>query len=128
DRIYSRLEQLKLLREKGVQRHYPSSELEKADILGMAGSDPEYGRALAAPAESPQQDYPDGHRRCLKAALQFLSLRSTSTGTRRKLSCHSRRSQVAPEDSGSSSAAASTHQPPAKPAAPKPSRTLRRRW
>ncbi|NXY07590.1 HES5 factor, partial [Pteruthius melanotis] len=112
--------------EKGFQRHQPSSELGKGGILGMAVSAPGYGRAFAAAAKSPQQDYPDG--RCPKAPLQFPSLRSTGAGTRGKLSCHSRRSRVAPGDSGSSSAPTSSHQPPAKAAAPKRFQSLRRPW
>ncbi|NXM41667.1 HES5 factor, partial [Gymnorhina tibicen] len=118
--------QLELLLEKGFQRHQPNSELGKGDILGMAVSAPGSGRAFAAPAKSPQQDYPDGQ--CPGAALQFPSLRSTGAGARGKLSCHSRRSQVAPGDSGSSSAPTSGQQPPAKPAAPKRFQSLRRPW
>ncbi|NWV93355.1 HES5 factor, partial [Machaerirhynchus nigripectus] len=118
--------QLELLPEKGFQRHQPNSELGKGDILGMAVSAPGSGRASAAPAESPQQDYPDGQ--CPRAALQFPSLRSTGAGARGELSCHSRRSQVAPGDSASSSAPTSSQQPPAKPAAPKRFQSLRRPW
>ncbi|NWT80759.1 HES5 factor, partial [Lanius ludovicianus] len=119
-------QQLELPLEKGFQRHQPNSELGKGDILGMAVSALGSGRAFAAPAKSPQQDYPDGH--CLRAALPFPSLRSAGAGTRGKLSCHSRRSQGAPGDSDSSSAPTSSHQPPAKPAAPKRFRSLRRAW
>ncbi|NWT10301.1 HES5 factor, partial [Vireo altiloquus] len=122
----SDLQQLELLLEKGFQRHQPNPELGKADILGMAVSGTGYGRAFAAPAKSPQQDYPDG--RCPRAPLRFPSLHSTGAGTRGKPSCHSRRSQVAPGDSGSSSAPTSSHQPPAKPAAPKRFESLRRPW
>ncbi|NXE36974.1 HES5 factor, partial [Ptilorrhoa leucosticta] len=122
----SDLQQLELLLETGFQSHQPNSELGKGDILGMAVSDPGYGRAFAAPARSPQQDSPDGQ--CPGAALQFPSLRSTGAGARGKLSCHSRRSQVAPGDSGSSSAPTSSHQSPAKPAAPKRLQRLRRPW
>ncbi|NXB23899.1 HES5 factor, partial [Rhagologus leucostigma] len=118
--------QLELLLEKGFQRHQPSSELGKGDMLGMAVSAPGSGRAFAAPAKSPQQDYPDGQ--CPRAPLQFPSLLSTGAGTRGKLSCPSRRSQVAPGDSGSSSAPTSSQQLPAKPAAPKRLQSLRRPW
>ncbi|NWW14402.1 HES5 factor, partial [Oreocharis arfaki] len=120
----SDLRQLELLLEKGFQRHRPNSELGKGGILGMAVSAPGYGRACAARAKSPQQDYPGG--RCPGAPLRFPSLRSTGAGTRGELSCRSRRSQVAPGDSGSSSAPTSSQQPPAKPAAPKRFRSLRR--
>ncbi|XP_017599518.1 PREDICTED: uncharacterized protein LOC108449074 [Corvus brachyrhynchos] len=65
----SDLQQLELPLGKGFQRHQPNSELRKGDILGMAVSAPESGRAFAAPAKSPQQDYPDGQ--CPRAALQF---------------------------------------------------------
>ncbi|NWV19442.1 HES5 factor, partial [Origma solitaria] len=116
----SDLQQLELLLEKGFQRHRPNSE------LGMAASDAGYRRAFAAPAKSPQQDYPDGQ--CPGAALQFPSLRSTGAATRGELSCRCRRSQAAPEDSCSSSAPTTSHQPPAKPAAPRSSRSLRRPW
>ncbi|NWW18761.1 HES5 factor, partial [Falcunculus frontatus] len=118
--------QLELLLVKGFQRHQPSSELGKGDILGMAVSDPGSGRAFAARAKSPQRDYPDGQ--CPRAPLQFPSLRCTGTGTRGKLSCRSRSSQVAPGDSASSSAPTSSQQPPAKPAAPKRFQSLRRPW
>ncbi|NXC32188.1 HES5 factor, partial [Campylorhamphus procurvoides] len=108
--IYSSPGQLEVLLEKGFRRHQPNSELEEGGILGMAVSSQKYGRA---PAKSPQQDYyRGGHSRCLRASLQFLSPRSTSTETGMELSCHFPRPKAAPEDSGS---------PPANPAAPIPS-------
>ncbi|NWW42478.1 HES5 factor, partial [Pedionomus torquatus] len=128
DRINSSIEQLKLLLEKEFQRHQPNSKLEKADILEMTVSYLKYSRAFAASAKSLQQDYCDGYAWCLKEALQFLSLHSASTETRMKLICHFQRSQPVPKDSSSSSAPASTHQPPAKQAALKPSCSLWRPW
>ncbi|NXA03118.1 HES5 factor, partial [Sapayoa aenigma] len=124
ERIYCSLEQLKLLLEKGFQRRDPNPELGKGNTLGMAVTYPKYRRAFAAPAKSPCQDYHDRNSQCLKAALQFPSPRST----RMKLSCHFQRSRAAPKDSGCPSAAASTRQPSAKPAAPNPSHSLRRPW
>ncbi|NWI60166.1 HES5 factor, partial [Calyptomena viridis] len=128
ERIYCSLEQLKLLPEKGFQRHQPSPELEKGNPPGMAVSYPKYRRAFAAPAKSTCQDRHGRYTQCLRAALQFLAPCSTITDTGMKLSCPFQRSRAAPEDSGCPSAAASTHQPPAKPAAPNPSRCLRRPW
>ncbi|NXI06411.1 HES5 factor, partial [Pachycephala philippinensis] len=122
----SDLQQLELLLGKGFQRHQPNSELGKGGILGMAVSAPGHGRAFAARAKSPQQDSPDGQ--CPGAPLQFPSLGSTGAGTRGKRRCHSRRSQVAPGDSGSSSSPTCSQQPPAKPAAPKRFQSLRRPW
>ncbi|KAF1399779.1 Transcription factor HES-5, partial [Spheniscus humboldti] len=127
DRINSSIEQLKLLLEKEFQRHQPNSKLEKADILEMTVSYLKYSRAFAASAKSLQQDYCEGYAWCLKEALQFLSLHSANTETRMKLICHFQRSQAVPKDSGSS-APASTHQPPAKQAALKPSCSLWRPW
>ncbi|KAF1638211.1 Transcription factor HES-5, partial [Eudyptes filholi] len=128
DRINSSIEQLKLLLEKEFQRHQPNSKLEKADILEMTVSYLKYSRAFAASAKSLQQDYCEGYAWCLKEALQFLSLHSANTETRMKLICHFQRSQAVPKDSGSSSAPASTQQPPAKQAALKPSCSLWRPW
>ncbi|KAM6402657.1 LOW QUALITY PROTEIN: transcription factor HES-5-like [Rhynochetos jubatus] len=128
DRINSSIEQLKLLLEKEFQRHQPSSKLEKADILEMTVSYLKYSRAFTASAKSLQQDYCEGYAWCLKEALQFLSLHSATTETRMKLICHFQRSQAVPKDSGSSSAPASTHRPPAKQAALKPSCSLWRPW
>ncbi|XP_064028203.1 transcription factor HES-5 isoform X1 [Pogoniulus pusillus] len=84
--------------------------------------------AFAASAKSLQQDYCEGYAWCLKEALQFLSLHSASTETRTKLICHFQRPPAAPKDPGSSSAPPSTHQPPAKQAALKPSCSLWRPW
>ncbi|NXJ64901.1 HES5 factor, partial [Rostratula benghalensis] len=133
DRINSSIEQLKLLLEKEFQRHQPNSKLEKADILEMTPPRVtllSYSAlaAFAASAKSLQQDYCDGYTWCLKEALQFLSLHSASTETRMKLICHFQRSQAVPKDSSSSSAPTSTHQPPAKQAALKPSCSLWRPW
>ncbi|KFP94944.1 transcription factor HES-5 isoform X3 [Haliaeetus albicilla] len=128
DRINSSIEQLKLLLEKEFQRHQPNSKLEKADILEMTVSYLKYSRAFATSAKSLQQDYCEGYAWCLKEALQFLSLHSANTETRMKLICHFQRSQAVPKDSGSSSAPTSTHQPPAKQAALKPSCSLWRPW
>ncbi|KFV51950.1 Transcription factor HES-5 [Gavia stellata] len=128
DRINSSIEQLKLLLEKEFQRHQPNSKLEKADILEMTVSYLKYSQAFAAPAKSLQQDYCEGYAWCLKEALQFLSLHSANTETRMKLICHFQRSQAVPKDFSSSSAPASTHQPPAKQAALKPSCSLWRPW
>ncbi|KAM6312842.1 LOW QUALITY PROTEIN: transcription factor HES-5-like [Podargus strigoides] len=128
DRINSSIEQLKLLLEKEFQRHQPNSKLEKADILEMTVSYLKYSRAFAASAKSLQQDYCEGYAWCLKEALQFLSLHSANAETRMKLICHFQRSQAVPKNSGSSSAPASTHQPPAKQAALKPSCSLWRPW
>ncbi|XP_010148601.1 PREDICTED: transcription factor HES-5-like isoform X1 [Eurypyga helias] len=134
DRINSSIEQLKLLLEKEFQRHQPNSKLEKADILEMTVSYLKYSRGehipslpFAASAKSLQQDYCEGYAWCLKEALQFLSLHSANTETRMKLICHFQRSQAVPKDSGSS-APASTHRPPAKQAALKPSSSLWRPW
>nr|XP_009922897.1 PREDICTED: transcription factor HES-5-like isoform X1 [Haliaeetus albicilla] len=135
DRINSSIEQLKLLLEKEFQRHQPNSKLEKADILEMTVSYLKYSRgeyiplsSFATSAKSLQQDYCEGYAWCLKEALQFLSLHSANTETRMKLICHFQRSQAVPKDSGSSSAPTSTHQPPAKQAALKPSCSLWRPW
>ncbi|XP_029874184.1 transcription factor HES-3-like [Aquila chrysaetos chrysaetos] len=128
DRINSSIEQLKLLLEKEFQRHQPNSKLEKADILEMTVSYLKYSRAFATSAKSLQQDYCEGYAWCLKEALQFLSLHSANTETRMKLICHFQRSQAVSKDSGSSSAPTSTHQPPAKQAALKPSCSLWRPW
>ncbi|NXY42202.1 HES5 factor, partial [Ceuthmochares aereus] len=128
DRINSSIEQLKLLLEKEFQRHQPNSKLEKADILEMTVSYLKYSRAFAASAKSLQQDYCEGYTWCLKEALQFLSLHSANTETRMKLICHFQRSQAVPKDTSSFSAPTSTHQPPAKQAALKPSGSLWRPW
>ncbi|XP_074780803.1 transcription factor HES-5 isoform X1 [Athene noctua] len=139
DRINSSIEQLKLLLEKEFQRHQPNSKLEKADILEMTVSYLKYIScvtllsssalsAFAASAKSLQQDYCEGYAWCLKEALRFLSLHSANTETRMKLICHFQRSQTVPKDTGSSSAPTSTHQPPAKQAALKPSCSLWRPW
>ncbi|XP_009578184.1 PREDICTED: transcription factor HES-5-like isoform X2 [Fulmarus glacialis] len=132
DRINSSIEQLKLLLEKEFQRHQPNSKLEKADILEMTVSYLKYSRGEYIPpsgssAKSLQQDYCEGYAWCLKEALQFLSLHSANTETRMKLICHFQRSHAVPKDSGSS-APTSTHQPPAKQAALKPSCSLWRPW
>ncbi|NXX92230.1 HES5 factor, partial [Centropus bengalensis] len=127
DRINSSIEQLKVLLEKEFQRHQPNSKLEKADILEMTVSYLKYSRAFAASAKSLQQDYCEGYAWCLKEALQFLALHSASTETRMKLICHFQRSQAGLKDT-SSSAPASTQQPPAKQAALKPSSSLWRPW
>ncbi|XP_026718688.1 transcription factor HES-5 isoform X3 [Athene cunicularia] len=133
DRINSSIEQLKLLLEKEFQRHQPNSKLEKADILEVAVSylkqqSQLQDQTFAASAKSLQQDYCEGYAWCLKEALQFLSLHSANTETRMKLICHFQRSQAVPKDTGSSSAPTSTHQPPAKQAALKPSCSLWRPW
>ncbi|XP_051493265.1 transcription factor HES-5-like [Apus apus] len=132
DRINSSIEQLKVLLEKEFQRHQPNSKLEKADILEMTVSYLKYSRGEythpSSSAKNLQQDYCEGYAWCLKEALQFLSLHSANTETRMKLICHFQRSQAVPKDSGSSSLPASTHQPPAKQAAPKPSCSLWRPW
>ncbi|NWS54367.1 HES5 factor, partial [Chunga burmeisteri] len=128
DRINSSIERLKLLLEKEFQRHQPNSELKKADNLGMTVSYLKYSQAFTASAKSLQQDYCEGYAWCPKEALQFLSLHSANTETWMKLICHFQRSQAVPQVSGLSSAPASTHQPPAKQAALKPSCSLWRPW
>uniref|UniRef100_A0A8C4VCN4 Hes family bHLH transcription factor 5 n=1 Tax=Falco tinnunculus TaxID=100819 RepID=A0A8C4VCN4_FALTI len=113
DRINSSIEQLKLFLEKEFWRHQPNSKLEKASIQEMTDS---------------YLKYSQGYAWCLKAALQFLSLHSANTETWMKLICHFQSSQAVPKDSGSSSTPTSTHQPPAKQAALKPSCSLWRPW
>ncbi|TRZ17509.1 hypothetical protein HGM15179_009621 [Zosterops borbonicus] len=109
---------LELLLEKGFQRISEApAQLragERRNPGGMAVSDPGQGRALAAPAQSLQRDDPDGIcssqglRNAGEAELPLLELTGGTWGLWSFLLTHL--------------------QPPAKPAAPKRFRSLRRHW
>uniref|UniRef100_H3B4Z1 BHLH domain-containing protein n=2 Tax=Latimeria chalumnae TaxID=7897 RepID=H3B4Z1_LATCH len=83
DHMNYSISQLKTLLEKEFNKYYPNSKLEKADILEMT-----VNYLLIAKQSHLEQNYKEGHAKCLGEALHFLSGNRSTIELQKKLQNH----------------------------------------